>query len=170
MGRLGAVITICLWVLFFWDEAHMQSRKNLLDPIWINYIVRHCGSLQNLISLFRFPCLLNSNMKFKKQSLPKWTDGRTGGGYVQPIWQPSPPLPSTILHSSPCKAVISMENMVWCFNEVFLSAGKRVEAGKYTGQICLQAPCTCSHHASYDWNSIPALVSLIKVLHAYSDD
>lgn len=39
-----------------------------------------------------------------------------------------------------------------------------------TLDILVVLKCTCTQHASHDWNSMPALASLIKVLHAFSDD
>lgn len=118
--------------------------------------------------------LVKFKYEIQKQSLPKWTGGMRWANLVrQPPPPPlsPPPLPYAILRSTPCNAVISMDNMVGYFNEVFLSAGKRVEAENTLDTlVCRLFKCTCSQHASYDWNSMSALASLVKVLHALSDD
>lgn len=48
-----------------------EKKKNQLDPILITQLGTE---LQNLISLFRFPCLLNSNIKFRNNQFPNRQD------------------------------------------------------------------------------------------------
>lgn len=105
--------------------------------------------------------LVKFKYKIQKQSLPKWTGlgGGVGGDDKDvPIWPGSPhhhQHTTIILSSSPSKAVISMEDMVGCFNEVSLSAGKRVEVENTLERlVCRRFKSTCSQRASYDWNSM----------------
>lgn len=131
-------------------HAKQERKKNQLDPILITQLGTE---LQNLISLFRFPCLLNSNIKFRNNQFPNRQDWVGGVIKMCQSGQAAPPTPITTTTPLPLspnsKAVISMEDMVGCFNEVFLSAGKRVEANTRWRDWCagaLRAPAASVHH------------------------
>lgn len=122
--------------------------KNQSDPI----LITQSGSV---VSSY-WPVQISMLVKYEIQKqLPPQMDRKGGEDKMGQSSPPPPPLPYAILLSSPCNAVISMENMVGWVNEVFLSAGQRVEAENTLDRF----KCTCSQRASYDWNSISALAS-----------
>lgn len=120
MEGVGAAVSLQraespFFFLSFGMEPVCKAGKNQSDPI---LITQSSTVVQNLISPFRFPHLFKFKYEIQKQSRPKWTRGEKD---ETQLWSGSPHHHhhhlhlSHILCSSPCNAVISMENMVGCF-------------------------------------------------------